>query len=67
MAQADWYDPEVHPKLQSFAAHYGTAFLPTKPYTPRHKGKIERGIGYAKNNALKGRVFQRLEEKMHSF
>ena len=55
VAQADWYDPEVHPKLQSFAAHYGTAFLPTKPYTPRHKGKIERGIGYAKNNALKGR------------
>ena len=63
VAQADWYDPEVHPKLQSFAAHYGTAFLPTKPYTPRHKGKIERGIGYAKNNALKGRVFQSLEEE----
>ena len=63
VAQADWYDPEVHPKLQSFAAHYGTAFLPTKPYTPRHKGKIERGIGYVKNNALKGRVFQSLEEE----
>jgi transposase len=63
VAQADWYDPEVHPKLQSFAAHYGTAFLPTKPYTPRHKGKIERGIGYVKNNALKGRVFQSLAEE----
>jgi transposase len=63
VAQADWYDPEVHPKLQSFAAHYGMAFLPTKPYTPRHKGKIERGIGYAKNNALKGRVFQSLAEE----
>jgi transposase len=63
VAQADWYDPEVHPKLQSFASHYGTAFLPTKPYTPRHKGKIERGIGYAKNNALKARVFQSLEEE----
>ena len=22
--QADWYDPEIHPKLQSFAQHYGT-------------------------------------------
>jgi hypothetical protein len=54
-APGDWYDPEVHPKLQSFAAHYGAAFLPTKPYTPRHKGKIERGIGYVKNNALKAR------------
>lgn len=58
--RGDWYDPEVHPKLQSFAAHYGAAFLPTKPYTPRHKGKIERGIGYVKNNALKARVFESL-------
>jgi len=24
--QADWYDPEVHPKLQAFAAHYGAVF-----------------------------------------
>ena len=37
VARADWYDPEIHPKLQSFARHYGTVFLPTKPYTPRHK------------------------------
>jgi len=61
--RGDWYDPEVHPKLQSFAAHYGTVFLPTKPYTPRHKGKIENGIKYVKNNALKGRVFASLEEQ----
>ena len=27
------------------------------------KGKIERGIGYVKNNALKGRVFVSLEEQ----
>jgi hypothetical protein len=31
VAPRDWYDPEVHPKLQSFARHYGTVFLPTKP------------------------------------
>lgn len=42
--KGDWYDPEVHPKLQSFAQHYGTVFLPTKPYTPQHKGKVESGI-----------------------
>ena len=41
---ADWYDPEIHPKIQSFCEHYGTVILPTKPYTPRHKGKIERGV-----------------------
>jgi transposase len=63
VARADWYDPEVHPKLQSFARHYGTVFLPTKPYTPRHKGKIESGVKYAKRNGLKGRVFAGLTEE----
>jgi transposase len=60
VARGDWYDPEVHPKLQSFARHYGTVFLPTKPYTPRHKGKIESGVKYVKRNALKARVFTSL-------
>jgi len=60
---ADWYDPDIHPKIQSFCEHYGTVILPTKPYTPRHKGKIERGIGYVKNNALKGRTFRSLQEQ----
>lgn len=63
VARGDWYDPEIHPKLQSFARHYGTVFLPTKPYTPRHKGKIESGVKYAKRNALKGRVFASLAEE----
>jgi len=59
--RGDWYDPEVHPKLQSFARHYGTAFLPTRPYKPRHKGKVEGGVKYAQNNCLKGRSFDSLE------
>jgi transposase len=53
----DWYDPELNPKVQSFSRHYGIVILPTKPYTPRHKGKVERGIGYVQDNALKGRTF----------
>lgn len=61
--KGDWYDPEVHPKLQSFAQHYGSVFLPTKPYTPQHKGKVESGIKYVKNNALAGCVFASLEEQ----
>jgi transposase len=63
VARADWYDPEVHPKLQSFAAHYGTSFLPTKPYTPQHKGKVESGVKYVKRNALQGRSFTSLAEQ----
>lgn len=63
VARGDWYDPEVHPKLQSFARHYGTVILPTKPYTPRHKGKIENGVKYVKRNALKARRFTSLAEQ----
>jgi transposase len=58
---ADWYDPELNPKLLAFATHYGVVLLPTKSYTPRHKGKIERGIGYVQDNALKGRTFASLD------
>jgi transposase len=63
VAKADWYDPEIHPKLQSFASHYGTVFLPTRPYTPQHKGKVESGVKYAKNNALAGRTFTSLADQ----
>ena len=63
VAHPDWFDPELVPKLQAFAQHYGTVVLPTKPYTPRHKGKVERGIGYVKGNALKARTFGSLEEQ----
>jgi len=61
--KADWYDPEIHPKIQSFCRHYGTVILPCKPYMPRHKGKIEKGIDYVKSNALKGRTFKSLSEQ----
>lgn len=63
VTRADWFDPSLNPKVRSFAEHYGTVILPTKPYTPRHKGKIEAGIKYAQNNALKGRTFASLTEQ----
>lgn len=53
---ADWFDPELNPKAMSFAEHYHTALLPTKPATPRHKGKVEAGVDYVQENALKGTV-----------
>ena len=56
---ADWYDPELNPKLASFADHYGTVILPTKPRVARHKGRVERGIDFVQT-ALKGRTFPSL-------
>jgi len=61
--KADWFDPEINPKVRSFGAHYGTVFLPTRPYTPRHKGKVERGVDYVQENALRGRSFESLEDQ----
>lgn len=61
--EADWFDPLINPKLQAFADHYGTVIMPTKPYTPRHKGKIESGINYVQSNALKGKTFNSLAEQ----
>jgi transposase len=58
----DWYDPELNPKAASFAKHYNTVLLPTKPRTPRHKGRVENGVGFAKE-ALRGRSF---ENRRHS-
>ena len=58
--QPDWYDPELTPKIQSFCEHYGVTILPTKPRTPRHKGKIESGVGYVQDNGLKGHRFTSL-------
>ncbi len=63
VTNADWFDPDINPKVVEFARHYGTVILPTKPYTPRHKGKIEGGVKYVKNNALKGRIFSSLSEQ----
>ena len=61
--KADWYDPELHPKIIDFCKHYDFAFLPTRPATPRHKGKVERGVDYVQENALKGRQFDCLSDQ----
>ena len=61
--KADWYDPAINPKLADFCRHYGMTPMPCRPYSPQHKGKVERGVGYAKNNALKGRQFVSLNEQ----
>lgn len=58
--QPDWFDPELTPKVQAFCQHYGTVILPTKPYMPRHKGKVEAGVKYVQSNGLAGRKFASL-------
>jgi transposase len=63
VTRADWYDPDLHPRIVAFCQHYRTVILPTRPYTPRHKGKIENSVSYVQDNALKGRTFTSLAEQ----
>jgi transposase len=61
--KADWFDPEINPKLADFCRHYGMHVMPCRPSMPQHKGKIERGVAYLRTNALKGRRFASLAEE----
>lgn len=61
--KADWFDPELNPKIIDFSKHYHTVILPTRPYTPEHKGKVEGHVKYVQDNALKGRIFNSLAEQ----
>jgi transposase len=65
VTRADWFDPELTPKIQTFCEHYNTVILPTRPRMARHKGKVERIVGYAQDNALKGRTFPSLADQNH--
>jgi transposase len=56
----DWFDPELNPELEAFARHYGVAVIPTRPYRPEHKGKVESDVAYVKGSALKGNEFTSL-------
>jgi transposase len=61
--RADWFDPEINPKMRDFCRHYGTNAVPCRPRTPQHKGKVERGVGYVYNNGLKGMRFKSIADQ----
>lgn len=47
--------PIFHPEFEAFCRHWGMKPRACRPYRPRTKGKVERGVGYVKGNAL-GRI-----------
>jgi transposase len=58
----DVYDPALNPPYRDVLAHYGAVALPCRVADPDRKGKVERGVGHAKNTPLKGQRFESLEE-----
>lgn len=56
IVKAIWDDPQVQQSYRECAEHYGFLIAPCRPYTPRHKGKVEQGgVHYVKRNFLGGR------------
>ena len=60
--QPDIYDPALNPLYRDLLAHYGATALPCRVADPDRKGKVERGVGHAKNTPLKGQRFESLEQ-----
>ncbi|MBM4448925.1 MAG: IS21 family transposase [Chloroflexi bacterium] len=62
VARACLYDPDISELYAAFAKHWGFIPLPCRPRHPQEQGVVERGGGYLKDNALKGRRFDSPEE-----
>jgi len=62
VVRACLYDPDVSELYGAFARHWGFVPLPSRPRHPQEQGIAERGGGYVKDNALKGRRFESLTE-----
>jgi transposase len=47
VSKACRYEPDLNPTYQEMAMHYGVGVLPTRPYKPRDKAKVEVGVQIA--------------------
>ena len=54
-------DPILGEAYRKLAQHYHFLISPNRPATPRHKGKVENGVGYVKRNFFAGQEFVDLE------
>lgn len=55
--KAAFMDPLVNRSYADLAKHYNFQIDPCLPGTPEHKGKVESGVKYVKNNFLPFRTF----------
>ncbi len=62
VVKPDIYDPLLNPLYCDVLRHYGVVALPAKVRDPDRKGKVERGVGHAKQTPLKGQRFESLEQ-----
>jgi transposase len=51
------HDAVLGEAYRQMALYYGFLISPTRPYTPRHKGKVENGVHYVQRNFMAGQEF----------
>ena len=52
----------LNEKFKALASYWGFKIRACAPHRARTKGKVERYVGYGKNNGLAGRIFENWEE-----
>lgn len=62
IVKASVHDPLIQRSYRDQAEHYGFVVDPNRPRTPRHKGKVERSVGYIKQNFLPSRVLRDIDD-----
>jgi transposase len=63
----DIYDPAINPLYRDVLAHYGAVAMPCRVADPDRKGKVERGVGHAKQTPLKGMRFEQGMEEAQTY
>jgi transposase len=58
LSRVDGSTVKLHPAFEAFCRDWDIVPRACQPYRARTKGKTERGVGYAKSNALAGRTFE---------
>jgi len=61
IADANRYEPRANETVMDFARHYGTSFLPARPYRPQDKGKVESAVQVVERWILMRLRHQRFE------
>jgi len=62
LGRDDRFRPVWQSRFLDFALYYGFQPIAHQPYRPRSKGKVERMIGYIKQNFCPGRTFTDLTD-----
>lgn len=65
VTRAHRYDPDLNPTYYNFSVHCGFGIIPTRPYKPKDKAKVENAVQVAQRwivAVLRHRKFFSLEE-----